>query len=1151
MWNIHGHKDMCGDNKLISSEFQDLYVNKYDVIGLVETWTKQDSTIGMPGYKAFHSFRKNHARGGVIVYVKNQIYQGIKRIPSISEDVIWLRLDKHFFGLPKHIYLCTAYIVPSNSSLYSHHKFNSTLKTIADEIENLSNYGNVIIQGDLNAYTKTVADFITQDQCDTHIPSLNGYTPDIECYSRRNSDNKTPNEHGKELLKLCIQANLRITNGRVLGDLTGKCTSHQRGGQALVDYILVHESLLPTVHFMKVHDLNLTSDHCQLSLILKAKYTYETTTTVTGESFVSKRFRWDEQSKAKFVETFHTMDIQLDLQQFMETNFSDQQEVAVEQFNNIMLKTAVMCLKSKSRRNINNKNTTRVKKKKWYDNTCSDLRKQLRASLNMLHKFPTDSTTRGRYYNLRKQYKKLCKYKKREHRDQIVNNLQELQDTNPKAFWDLIGKLKDEVDLDPTIIASQTEWQKYFKSLAQSQEQATFDNTFKETLETDLKDKEKLAQNHVDLDKPINIEEITVALSALKNGKSEGLDGIKNEMLLCVKSEITPALCKLMNSCLQNGSYPKSWSEGFIVPIPKVNNPQSPNDFRGITIASALGKVYSTVILNRLETVLTPKTKPNPFQAGFRKGYRSADNMCILRNIVDRVINNKKCLYTCFVDFRKAFDTIWREGLFYKLLDAGITGNCYKVIKGMLDSNTARVKTQNSFTEKFKTEVGVMQGNTLSPLLFNLFIDSIPAELLKHNIQPPCIGNTAIPCLAYADDLVLFSTTQQGLQESLNALTSYANQWRLVINTEKTKILIFNKSGKLIRSSTFKLCGTEIDQVCKYTYLGIVFSASGTFSYATEQLRCKALKAHFKVKKLLSQTNNEIVSLHEKLVDVLIKPILLYGSEIWCGTATTIKPIEAIHTQFCKNLLGVHKSTSTSAVLGELGRMPIQTDAEFNVIKYWLHIYHTTNNNLLRDVMLDIKSQPVQSKSWSKSVLSILDKYGFSYVFHNPTAVNPKSFLPQLRQRMSDCSRQVWQTQIRENDKLAVYRQVKTQFQREPYMDVLPTQQRKIFSKLRMSTHCLAIERGRHSTPKTPRHLRVCKFCHSNQIEDEEHFILSCSKYANERQSFLTQLSKLLKCSVKELKLQNLVTILGSKNSSIISTTATFLHSIYRIRLAL
>jgi hypothetical protein len=185
LWNIHGHKDMYGENKLVSPEFQELYVNKYDIMGLLETWTQQDRTIGIPDYKAFHNYRKNYPRGGVIVYVKNQIYNGIKRIPSNSEDVIWLRLDKKFFGLSKHIYLCTAYIVPSNSSLYSHPKFNSTLRTIAAEIENLSNYGSVIVQGDLNAYTNTKADFITQDQNNIHIPGHDRYTPDFECYPRK------------------------------------------------------------------------------------------------------------------------------------------------------------------------------------------------------------------------------------------------------------------------------------------------------------------------------------------------------------------------------------------------------------------------------------------------------------------------------------------------------------------------------------------------------------------------------------------------------------------------------------------------------------------------------------------------------------------------------------------------------------------------------------------------------------------------------------------------------------------------------------------------------------------------------------------------------------------------------------------------------
>jgi hypothetical protein len=139
---------------------------------------------------------------------------------------------------------------------------------------------------------------------------------------------------------------------------------------------------------------------------------------------------------------------------------------------------------------------------------------------------------------------------------------------------------------------------------------------------------------------------------------------------------------------------------------------------------------------------------------------------------------------------------------------------------------------------------------------------------------------------------------------------------------------------------------------------------------------------------------------------------LPYGSEVWGGTATAIKPIETMQTQFCKNLLGVHKSTSTSAVLGEKGRSPIQLDAEYNMIKYWLH--HTTKNHLLKDILMDIQTQQIHQKSWLQNILQLLNNYGFSYIFQNPTTVNPD---PQLRQIMSDTSRQVWQSQLNNNDK--------------------------------------------------------------------------------------------------------------------------------------
>ena len=133
----------------------------------------------------------------------------------------------------------------------------------------------------------------------------------------------------------------------------------------------------------------------------------------------------------------------------------------------------------------------------------------------------------------------------------------------------------------------------------------------------------------------------------------------------------------------------------------------------------------------------------------------------------------------------------------------------------------------------------------------------------------------------YADDVILLSSSAAGLQQKLDLLQTFCEDWCLSINIEKTKILIFNKAGSLINDHKFNIFGNAISCTNTYKYLGVLFSASGTFTPAKKQLYDKAVKALYSLKRNILSLNPSIyTSLH--IFDHTIKPILLlYGSEIW------------------------------------------------------------------------------------------------------------------------------------------------------------------------------------------------------------------------------------------------------------------------------
>lgn len=164
-----------------------------------------------------------------------------------------------------------------------------------------------------------------------------------------------------------------------------------------------------------------------------------------------------------------------------------------------------------------------------------------------------------------------------------------------------------------------------------------------------------------------------------------------------------------------------------------------------------------------------------------------------------------------------------------KLLQSNVGTKFYNVIQNMYSKSEACVKIGDSLTNYFPIKLGVRQGDNLNPTLFKVFINDLPSY------SQSCIDAVTLQfkkpdCLMYADDIVIFSSSPVGLQNKLNLLEKCCADWGMKVNIKKTKIIIFNKAGRLIKKR-FLFANQEVECISNYKYLGIHFTASGTLLY--------------------------------------------------------------------------------------------------------------------------------------------------------------------------------------------------------------------------------------------------------------------------------------------------------------------------------
>ena len=143
-------------------------------------------------------------------------------------------------------------------------------------------------------------------------------------------------------------------------------------------------------------------------------------------------------------------------------------------------------------------------------------------------------------------------------------------------------------------------------------------------------------------------------------------------------------LCKVFNSLFNSALYHSNWSTSYISTIHKKGPNTDPNNYRGISITSCVSKLYSSILNSRLILFLDNNNTINDNQSGFRKKRRTAANLFILKTAIDKYLSSRnKTLYLYFVDFSKAFNRVWRDGLLVKRLRHGVGGKFYGSVKQM------------------------------------------------------------------------------------------------------------------------------------------------------------------------------------------------------------------------------------------------------------------------------------------------------------------------------------------------------------------------------------------------------------------------------------------------------------------------------------
>ena len=328
-----------------------------------------------------------------------------------------------------------------------------------------------------------------------------------------------------------------------------------------------------------------------------------------------------------------------------------------------------------------------------------------------------------------------------------------------------------------------------------------------------------------------------------------------------------------------------------------------------------------------------------------------------------------------------------------------------------------------------------------------------------------------------------------------------------------TKIMVFNKSF----SPLFSFNGETLDIVEEYTYLGLLIHKSGSFKKAIKELSLKSKRAFFCLKSMLKESSVP-PKLFIKLFDLLVKPILLYCSEVWGGFAVKTStsdaiyeklmnndktPYEIINIKLCKQSLRLPLRVSNLAARAELGRLPLRHNIIVAQLKYFARAKLINNSELLAQAMISqgkLLKNSYNTFTYTQLCENLLNELGLQHICSPNRPIKIDTYMKQcgglVKEKSIACFQDLFlrkiNLEIEQDTKLSLYGILKRNYKYEKYLD-MTCENISEFTKFRMSTHWLPIERGRYENPKIPREERLCYFCKS-EVGTEYHVLMKCSE---------------------------------------------------------
>ena len=399
------------------------------------------------------------------------------------------------------------------------------------------------------------------------------------------------------------------------------------------------------------------------------------------------------------------------------------------------------------------------------------------------------------------------------------------------------------------------------------------------------------------LQNEITVKEIEDSFKMLNNNRAAGGDEIAGELLKYGSKELSPEVADIFNQVFETHQ-PLEINDGQMITLQKPGKPRGPaKNLRPVTLLDTIRKSLSLTVLQRIRPKVEKYLSHN--QSGFRPCRSTADVVWTHKWLAAKIQKEKLELKLTGIDMSAAFDTVDRRKLL-KILKSIVNEDELRMIRFLISNTNINIKV-NGATEKhpFRSNIGIPQGDGLSPVLFIIYLEAALREArqkligqhnLDHNYAKPATKRLPDE-IAYADDVDFISIKDHVDIKEIQAILA---QYNLQVNEEKTEYTNLVRKNNVIEEewrTTKKvgsLLGDKEDIARRKTLSNVAFNKLYTIWIRKDKLK---------------------LSTRLRLYKTLVKPILLYNCGTWGISKTETEKLDAFHRKHLRRILDIRWPT--------------------------------------------------------------------------------------------------------------------------------------------------------------------------------------------------------------------------------------------------